>query len=56
MKLISDLLKLSETDLKSSRILYYSGQYPQSVFLFQQSTEKANKAIGLMVDFLKPNL
>jgi HEPN domain-containing protein len=55
MKLISDLIKLSESDLKSSRILYYSGQYPQSVFLFQQSTEKANKAIGLMGEFLKPN-
>lgn len=55
MKLISDLLKLSETDLKSSRILYYSGHYPQSVFLFQQSTEKANKVIGLMGEFLQPN-
>lgn len=54
MQIVKDLLRISESDLKASRILYYSSLYPQSVFLFQQSCEKANKALGVTLGILDP--
>ena len=38
-------LRMSLEDLKSSRILYLSKKYPQSIFLLQQSIEKTTKGI-----------
>jgi HEPN domain-containing protein len=40
-------IKLALSDLKASRLLYEQKQFRTSYFLFQQSTEKANKAFAL---------
>lgn len=40
-------IKLSLSDLKASKILYEYKQYRVSYYLFQQATEKANKAFAL---------
>ena len=40
-------IKLALSDLKASRLLYEQKQFRSSYFLFQQSTEKANKAFAL---------
>ena len=37
---------ISLSDLQSSRLLYENGHYRTSYFLFQQATEKANKAFA----------
>lgn len=52
MELARLLTKLSIDDLKSSRILYESRQYRTSYFFFQQSAEKANKALGLFLGII----
>lgn len=48
MALAKILIKLSISDLKSSRLLYKNRQFRTSYFFFQQSVEKANKAFGLL--------
>lgn len=47
MKLINEFLKMANKDLKSSKILYEHHLYPQAMFYFSQSVEKANKAFAL---------
>lgn len=47
MKLINEFLKMANKDLKSSNILYEHHLYPQAMFYFSQSVEKANKAFAL---------
>jgi hypothetical protein len=44
---IKSLLKLSEEELMSAKTQYKKGIYHKSLFLFQQSVEKAYKAIAL---------
>jgi len=46
-------IDLATSDLKSSRLLHDSGHFRTSYFLFQQATEKANKAYALLTDILK---
>lgn len=45
-----ELLKIAEKDLWASQVLYENGLYPQAVFSFQQSVEKANKAFALITN------
>jgi HEPN domain-containing protein len=47
MELIKEFLKIANRDLKSSKILYEHHLYPQAMFYFSQSVEKANKALAL---------
>ena len=47
MELIKEFLKIANRDLKSSKILYENHLYPQAMFYFSQSVEKANKALAL---------
>jgi hypothetical protein len=47
MELIKEFLKIANKDLKSSKILYENLLYPQAMFYFSQSVEKANKAFAL---------
>jgi len=47
MELIKEFLKIANRDLKSSEILYGHHLYPQAMFYFSQSVEKANKALAL---------
>jgi len=46
------MLEISFEDLKASKILYENKFYPQSVFYFQQSTEKAIKYLGLNANII----
>jgi len=48
MKMNVELLKIAEMDLKAAKVLHENELYPQSIFYFQQSVEKANKAFALM--------
>lgn len=41
-------LDIAESDLYASKILYEKKQYRVSYFLFQQASEKANKAYALI--------
>lgn len=41
-------------DLKSSRALYNTGHFRASYFLFQQASEKANKAFALLTGSISP--
>lgn len=52
MKMTNLLIKLSLSDLESSRILYDKRQYRTSYFFFQQAAEKANKAFGLFAEII----
>lgn len=45
--LIKEFMKIANRDLKSSKILYEHHLYPQSMFYFSQSVEKANKTLAL---------
>ena len=45
-------IDLSKSDLNSSKILHENGHYRNSYFLFQQTTEKANKAFALISEIL----
>lgn len=47
MTMADELLEIAEKDLEASDLLWKKGLYPQSVFYFQQSVEKLNKAFGL---------
>lgn len=51
---IESLLAIATSDLQASTLLYNQRQYLQSTFYLQQSIEKANKALVLYCDFLKP--
>ncbi|MCJ7626277.1 MAG: HEPN domain-containing protein, partial [Anaerolineaceae bacterium] len=50
MNMDEELLKIAEKDLQASQVLYENGLYPQAVFSFQQSVEKANKAFALITN------
>lgn len=45
----SDFLKQAKEDVESAKILYQNKKYSQSVYLFQQSVEKACKYLGLTI-------
>ena len=47
MELIKEFLKMANRDFRSSKILYEHHLYPQAMFYFSQSVEKANKALAL---------
>ncbi|PHP45432.1 hypothetical protein B6V01_003925 [Methanosarcinales archaeon ex4572_44] len=47
MDLVEEYLKIAKKDLKATKILYENKLYPQSLFYFAQSVEKANKALAL---------
>jgi len=53
---IQEWIAISENDLKSSRILYLANQHHTSYFLFQQSVEKAVKALALFAGFTDKEL
>lgn len=53
---INQWIELSQSDLLSSRILHLAGQHRNSYFLFQQSVEKANKALALSIGFTEDEL
>ena len=44
-----NLLEISRSDINSSRILYNNSLHSQSYFYFQQASEKANKALWLLL-------
>lgn len=50
MKMDTELLKIAKMDLHASRVLYENRLYPQSIFYFQQSVEKACKAFALITN------
>lgn len=43
-----ELFNIAESDLEASRVLYENQLYPQAIFYFQQSVEKANKSFALV--------
>ncbi|MCK5476364.1 MAG: HEPN domain-containing protein [Candidatus Aenigmarchaeota archaeon] len=47
-----ELLGVAERDLKATKVLYEKKLYPQAIFYFQQSVEKANKSFGLMLNII----
>jgi HEPN domain-containing protein len=48
MDYVRELISISKSDLKASRILMENGLFPQSYFSFQQAVEKANKSFGIL--------
>lgn len=56
MKLHDRLIKTAEKDLYAARTLFEKESYPQAIFFFQQSVEKANKAFGLMSNKITENM
>ncbi len=48
-KLALSLAELARKDLDASSLLYEREKYPQAIFLFQQSVEKATKGVGLLL-------
>ena len=50
MDLARELLEIAERDLEASRLLYKNKLYPQAVFCFAQSVEKANKSLATLVN------
>lgn len=51
-EMIPKLLEIAESDLEASNTLYEKGFYPQSVYMLEQSVEKANKALGLFTGII----
>lgn len=47
MEFVKEYLKLAHDDLEASKLLHENRLYPQSLFYFSQSVEKANKALAL---------
>ncbi len=45
-----ELLKIAKTDITASETLYGKRLYAQSFFYFQQATEKATKALALLLE------
>ncbi len=52
MKMSVELLNIAELDLQAAIVLHDNELYPQSIFYFQQSVEKANKALALMANLV----
>lgn len=52
-KMHEELIKIAKKDLQASKILYRNKLYPQAVFYSQQSVEKLNKALGLIMGQVK---
>ncbi|WP_135605375.1 HEPN domain-containing protein [Methanococcoides sp. NM1] len=50
MDLAEELLEIAERDLEASRMLYENKLYPQAVFYFAQSVEKANKSLATLIN------
>jgi HEPN domain-containing protein len=50
----SILIEISKEDNEASKILYLKGLYPQSLFFFQQSVEKAVKHLGVNTEIIDP--
>lgn len=50
MKIDEELLMIAKKDLQASRVLFDNRLYPQAIFFFQQSVEKANKAFALVTN------
>lgn len=48
MTMITEFLAIAKMDLEASKVLYEKDLYPQAVFYFQQSVEKATKAFALI--------
>ncbi len=55
MALKNIFLEIALKDLQSAYLLYENKMYSQSFFLFQQASEKANKALGLSIEGLSEN-
>lgn len=53
IEFIEDLIKISQDDLKASKILHSKKLYPQSIYFLQQSIEKANKSFALLTGISK---
>ncbi|NJD77928.1 MAG: HEPN domain-containing protein [Candidatus Methanoperedens sp.] len=53
MNMNTDLLDIAKMDLHASEVLYENELYPQAIFYFQQSVEKANKAFALITNQLE---
>ena len=50
MNMSMELLNIAELDLQAAKILHENELYPQSIFYFQQSVEKTNKAFALITN------
>ncbi len=50
MKTGTELFNIAKMDLQASRVLYEKELYPQAIFYFQQSVEKACKAFALLTN------
>ena len=50
MKMDLELLKIASSNLESAKILYKNGKYAEAAFCFQQSVEKSNKALGIIIE------
>ena len=48
MNMKMELFAIAKMDLEASNVLYDNELYPQAIFYFQQSVEKANKALVLI--------
>ncbi len=48
MTMDTEFLAIAKMDLEASKVLYEKELYPQAVFYFQQSVEKATKAFALI--------
>jgi len=48
----TQLIEIALRDLKAASILYENKLYAQSYFLFQQASEKSNKAFGISTDLI----
>jgi HEPN domain-containing protein len=53
-KLALSLAESGRGDLNASTLLYKHLMYPQAIFALQQTVEKATKAVGLLLGFVKP--
>lgn len=53
MKIFESLFEIARKDLEAATCLYEKELYPQAVFYFQQSVEKANKSWALVLDIIK---
>lgn len=47
-------IAIAKNDLKAAKILYESGEFRMSYYCFQQSSEKASKAMALRIGLVKP--
>lgn len=54
MDIVTELYKISRSDLEASECLYNNKHYTQSLFYFQQAVEKANKSFFLHLEVIKP--